>query len=378
MVVSVSTSLVVNVDLALNVASRANTSSLAEFLVPDLLGPSESQLLPTPLVRQLLAPHPTALYPADLGVENQVPSKLFNLTSLRGRTAYAQRALSSDMASPTPLLRTAIVLRSNEYTRLISLGLRPVVGSRLLSLGVTQDGLSTAPYRSVAAIILRIGGLWGSAMTEVLALAIQMEQDPTYPVQRLPVDLHPRPTQISTFIDCQRLFTAVVFEGIEPSQYMSLMWAWWKELQPPARRYAFELSPDSPNPVAAGVDWSSLRVRGPMGFSLIIIGLLIIRIHVENLPHSTSNHSFYVDWCKLVLDVQAVLESALGFRACDIDALTRPLHVAPSLPPSHPRVAQAQGAKRQQRVNNRGTAANDTDLRPKKRIRTQQRSPRRL
>jgi hypothetical protein len=153
-------------------------------------------------------------------------------------------------------------------------------------------------------------------MSNILALGIYLESMDDWPVYGLAIDFHPRPPQISIFLDRQRQFHPDVFRDMDPTVYLAQLWTWWKELQPAMRRAYLVVSPDFPNAVPADLDLTLLRVRGPKGFCLIIIGLMIGRIHLEALPSAT--YVNYVEWCKLALDVLHVLEAMLGFSAASL------------------------------------------------------------
>jgi hypothetical protein len=208
---------------------------------------------------------------------------------------------------------------SHEYTGLLGRGLTPVDQRRQSSLNITAATLSITPYRSITKAILFMGGRWGHAMSNILALGIYLESMDDWPVSGLSIDFHPRPPQISIFLDRQRQFHPDVFRDMDPAIYLSQLWAWWKELQPAMRRGSLVVSPDSPNAVPANLDLTLLRVRGPKGFCLIIIGLMIGRIHLEALPSAT--YIEYVEWCKLALDVMNVLEAMLGFSATSMGSV---------------------------------------------------------
>jgi hypothetical protein len=158
-------------------------------------------------------------------------------------------------------------------------------------------------------------------MSNLMALGIYLESMGNWPVCGLSIDFHPRPPQISIFLDHQRQFHPDVFRDMDPTVYLAQLWAWWKDLQPVTRRASLIVSPDFPNAVPANEDFELLRVRGPKGFCLIIIGLIIGRIHLEALPSAT--YIEYVEWCKLALDVIAVLEAMLGFSATSLGSTVR-------------------------------------------------------
>jgi hypothetical protein len=166
-----------------------------------------------------------------------------------------------------------------------------------------------------------MGGRWGHAMSNIMALGIHLESMDDWPVSGLSVDFHPRPTQISVFLDHQRQFHPDVFRDMDPTVYLAQLWAWWKELQPATRRASLVVNPDIPNAVSANLNFALLQVRGPKGFCLIIIGLMIGRIHLEALPSAT--YMEYVEWCKLALDVMAVLKAMLGFSATSLGSTSQ-------------------------------------------------------
>jgi hypothetical protein len=210
--------------------------------------------------------------------------------------------------NPPNARRTAAVVGSNHYTRLISIGLHPGDRHTLNALCLDKRKLSHTPYRGIIPKMMDAAGIWGQAMLELLALAVRLETDESVATQALAINWHPRPRQLSTFIDNQRTFHADIFIDMDLDAYLMQMWAWWKALQPAERQITLIMDPDTPNALASDHDWSALCVRGPAGFSLIVIGLMIGRMEIDALPEQQCMFVRLVQWCKLVLDVKAVAE----------------------------------------------------------------------
>lgn len=168
---------------------------------------------------------------------------------------------------------------------------------------ITPKVLARTPYEASAPEIISAVRLFGSAMLDVVVLALDLEK--RFPHGKLPHDRAPRPAHLKAWIGNRRKCVPGVV-GLSFDTFPSDVRVWWAMNQPPQREA--DHTNGHLGAIPANADWSKLGVSGGNGFCLVVIALVLWRQHIE----SASKSAQLPAWCELLLDVKSVLEAMLS------------------------------------------------------------------